>query len=60
MNAPLTAWELAEIDADLHREHDRAQRLKQRRETRFWPPIAVALILGGYVLAGLIENGYIQ
>lgn len=56
----MTGWEASEYDADLQREHDRATRLKQRRETRFWPPIAVALILGGYVLAGLIENGYMQ
>lgn len=66
MNAELTVWEQAEHDADLQREHDRPRRhlatltALERRERRFWPPLALTLITGAFALAGLIENGYIQ
>lgn len=55
----MTAWELAEYEHDAHREQLRTARLA-KRETRFWPPVAGLLILSGFALAGLIENGWIQ
>lgn len=53
----MTAWEQAECEADLIREYERAHRLTARRETRFWTPICVLVIIAGWTLTGLIEGG---
>jgi hypothetical protein len=52
----LPAWQQAEAEHDIAREHARTARLA-KRETRFWPPMFGLILTAGITLAAAIQGG---
>jgi hypothetical protein len=52
----LPAWQVAEYEHDLAREQQRRDRMYERRDRHFWPPVGATLLIAAPLTVALIEG----